>query len=247
MPATVPSMTFRCDRVGPRDVPHCRSVWERHGRASAAAGALASVGFSACYVYSPHGHGAVSEDSRLLRARVKAADVDWLAKYAARVHEQALDKQRFPGLFGQQVILIPIPGCAPATSGLPWAAERLAIALKDAGLACAVWVGLRRTVAVRKSATAPCRERPSVQDHYQSLAVDRSLVAPEQLVLVDDIVTKGRTLLAGTMRLHEAFPHAQIRAFALLRTMGLVPDIGRLLEPCQGKISWVGEDAHRDP
>jgi len=64
---------------------------------------------------------------------------------------------------------------------------------------------------------------------------------------VDDVITKGRTLLAAAIRVREAFPGAQVRAFALVRTMGLVPDIGRLLAPCKGVISWVGNDAHRDP
>jgi hypothetical protein len=59
--------------------------------------------------------------------------------------------------------------------------------------------------------------------------------------------TKGRTLLAAAMRMREAFPGAQLRAFALVRTMGLVPEVRQLLDPCQGEIRWAGEDAQRDP
>ena len=59
--------------------------------------------------------------------------------------------------------------------------------------------------------------------------------------------SKGRTLLGAAMRLREVFSNAEVRAFALMRTMGLVPEVGQLLEPCQGEIRWAGEDAHREP
>jgi hypothetical protein len=59
--------------------------------------------------------------------------------------------------------------------------------------------------------------------------------------------TKGRTLLAAASCVHEAFPGAQIRAFALLRTMGLISGIQRLLDPCKGEIRWRSGDAHRSP
>ena len=170
-----------------------------------------------------------------------------MACYAARVREQSRDHQPLAGLFGREVILVPIPARAPEPHSGPWAAARLARALRDAGLGSAVWTGLRRVEVMRKSATAPCRERPSVPEHYRSLAVEGCLIAPARLMLVDDVVTKGRTLLAGAMRLREAFPTAEIRAFALLRTLGRVPDIARLLEPCQGTIRWEAEDACREP
>ena len=67
------------------------------------------------------------------------------------------------------------------------------------------------------------------------------------IVLIDDVITKGRTTLAAALRLREAFPAATIRAFALVRTMGFVGDIERLFEPCEGSIHWNGIDAYRDP
>jgi hypothetical protein len=58
--------------------------------------------------------------------------------------------------------------------------------------------------------------------------------------------TKGRTLLAAASRVREAFPCAQIRAFALVRTMGF-SGVQQLLDPCKGEIRWRGGDAHRNP
>jgi adenine/guanine phosphoribosyltransferase-like PRPP-binding protein len=83
--------------------------------------------------------------------------------------------------------------------------------------------------------------------HYDSFYVEPPTEAPEGIVLIDDVITKGRTLLAAASRLHEAFPDTRIRAFALLRTMGLISAIENLLCPCKGQIRWKGGDAHRSP
>jgi len=67
------------------------------------------------------------------------------------------------------------------------------------------------------------------------------------MVLIDDVITRGRTIFAAAMRLHEVFPRADIRAFAFVRTMGFVAAIDHTLEPCHGVIRWVGGDVRREP
>lgn len=42
--------------------------------------------------------------------------------------------------------------------------------------------------------------RPTVSVHYDSFVLKRPLNTPERIVLIDDIVTKGRTLLAAASR-----------------------------------------------
>jgi len=205
------------------------------------------LGYCSCYVYSPRGLGAASRRSRLLRTRLKTGDANWYPRYAARVHQQVREQGMFPGLFERDVILVPVPCCRPSAGNAAWSARRLAVALQRTGLAAAVWTGLLRRHAVQKSATAPDGERPSVWEHYESLTVEGTMAVVNRLLLVDDVVTRGRTLLGAAMRLREAFPDAEVRAFALMRTMGLVPEITQLLEPCQGEIRWAAGDAHREP
>jgi hypoxanthine phosphoribosyltransferase len=77
--------------------------------------------------------------------------------------------------------------------------------------------------------------------------VDDCVEEMHHIVLIDDVVSKGRTLLAAAMRVQEALPNAQVRAFAMVRTMGLVPDVSRLVDPCRGQIRWKAGDAHRSP
>jgi len=69
----------------------------------------------------------------------------------------------------------------------------------------------------------------------------------EVLCLVDDVVTKGATLLGAASRLQETYPQAKVFAFALVRTLGFVDDIERIVEPAVGTISLRGDEAVREP
>jgi hypothetical protein len=207
---------------------------------------IGGVAFASCYVYSPAGGGAASERSRLLRTLLKEGDAHFMLKYALRVRQQAEGASCLAGFFLAQDVLVPVPRCAPRSGGT-WVAEELAHALVRAGLGSMTWAGLHRICAVRKSATASHGARPTVDLHYDSFRVEPPSFRIASIVLIDDVITKGRTLLAAAARLREAFPGAPVRAFALLRTRGLTSGVKQLLEPCKGQIRWDGADAHRVP
>jgi predicted amidophosphoribosyltransferase len=208
---------------------------------------LRSVAFCSSYVYSPRGTGFGSEASRQLCGRLKTGDVAWLPIYARIVREQASRYEALAGLFAGEVILVPVPGSAPQSRRV-WAAERLAAALHGVGLGRCVWPAVRRHAAVRRSATAINADRPTVRQHFESVSVaTRTNRPPGRVILVDDVITKGRTVLAVAARLYEAFPHADIRAYALVRTLGLIANVTGPLEPCQGVVTWAGGDAWREP
>jgi hypothetical protein len=208
---------------------------------------IGSVAFASCYVYSPAGNGAICERSRLLRALLKECNSRFMTKYAVRVREQARLPACLGGFFLAGDVLVPVPGSAPKLRGI-WAAGDLAQALVQQGLGAMTWPGLHRIHAVRKSATAAQGARPSVALHYASFQMDPPPFHPAGVVLIDDVVTKGRTLLAAASRVRDTMPGVQVRAFALLRTKGLVTGVEHLLEPCRGEIRWTAEgDALRIP
>jgi hypothetical protein len=208
---------------------------------------IRAIAYASCYVYSPAGSGAMCERSRLLLGLLKAGDATFMLKYALRVRQQAKDSVQLAGFFEAGDVLVPVPGSVPHVAGSLWTAEHLAAALVNEGLGEAAWTGLRRARAVPKSATAAPGDRPTVNLHYESFVIERQTISPQRIVLIDDVVTKGRTLLAAASRVHEAFPCAHIRAFALVRTMGLISGVQRLLDPCKGEIRWKAGDAHRSP
>jgi predicted amidophosphoribosyltransferase len=210
---------------------------------------IRTVAFASCYVYSPFGSCEVSERSRLLRALLKAGEDRLIIKYVSRVRQQAVEMPQLTDFFDSTAVLVPVPGSQRWNSDVVSITEHLAAALVREGLGQLAWTGLRRVRAVGKSATAAPGDRPTVARHYDSFAVEcaDSLSTTRHFVLIDDVVTKGRTLLAAAARLQDAFPCARIRAFALLRTMGLIPEVNRLLDPCVGEIRWRAGDAHRSP
>jgi len=172
-----------------------------------------------------------------------------IAKYARQVRRAVDEHPGFAGFFDPRALLVPVPGCGTADGGSNLVAHRLAEAFVREGLAAAHFDCLRRVRTVGKSAIGTRGARPGAESHYASLVVrtSRSHDGTATLILVDDVVTRGRTLLAAASRLQESFPHARIQAFALIRTLGFAPRLERLLDPCVGEIRWRGGDARRNP
>ena len=207
--------------------------------------ACREIRFASCYAYIP---GRVTAASRSLCTSVKNGNVRRLLSRAIRLDAESPAASPIADFFPAAALLVPVPGSRPSAAGSAMASGQLALALLELGLGRGIWFGLRRVKAVRKSGTAPPGARPTVRKHYDTMAVDEiDGCGTSHLVLIDDVVTKGRTLLAAALRLREAFPSADVRAFALLRTTGYSPDVERSLLPCVGKIDWSGRDARRRP
>lgn len=187
----------------------------------------------------------MSKRSRSVRSAIKFGHLDVIDRSIQKLHEQGA---AFAGFLGPDVVLVPAPRSAPLKDpNALWPAQRIFARLVEAGLGREVLPCLRRTAAVPKSAFAPIGERPDVGRHPETMAVERSLLSATRITVVDDIVTKGATLLAAASRIAEAFGSADVRAFALLRTMGLIHEIDRIVSPCSGTIYFQHGDVLREP
>ena len=113
---------------------------------------------------------------------------------------------------------MPCRGRAPLAPGAVSRTQRICDALLACGLAKDVVVLLERVEPVLKSAYAAPVERPSALEHYVTIAVAQTLLTPAKVLLVDDVVTRGATLLGAASRIKDAFPECEVRGFALVRT-----------------------------
>lgn len=160
-----------------------------------------------------------------------------MSKYIAEKVKEKIAMLPFTQFFNTNLILVPIPKSSLMKEDTMWVPQRLAKALLKNGLGIAAEEYLERVVALPKSATS--QVKPTAIEHYNSLHVQtqKTLSEPKEILLIDDIVTRGATILGAANRLKEAFPKSRIRAFAAMRTM--TPPYAyfkAVYDPCKGEI-----------
>jgi hypothetical protein len=183
--------------------------------------------------YAVRGTGPVSVNSRRLCGQVKRADPVLLPQIAA--HVRALADAGTLGDFFSDVVLVPVPGSAPLATGAVGRGVVICNALHAAGLGLEVRELVDRAAPVQKSATAAPVDRPTAAAHLASMRAKNALDVPRRVLLVDDVVTRGATLLAAASCLVAAFPTIEVRGFALLRAKSQ-DDIESMRDPRIGHI-----------
>jgi len=225
---------------------------------------LSNLPFGALLSYSPHGTSAAELASASVCRAIKrdghvrgARGEEPIIPYAVRRLRDCLTAE-LADLLAADVVLVPVPGSAPPPPGKRralWVSRRICEELLRAGFALRMEPLLARRRAVPKSACAGRRERPGLQQHYDSFEVLPWLGAPPaRITLVDDVITKGATLLAAASRLAEVFPDAAVRAFALVRTQNPLDQDRRrqrfraIVDPVAAEVSLGRYGAwRRDP
>ncbi len=111
--------------------------------------------------------------------------------------------------------LVPIPRCAPRVKEGLWVPLRIAEELAAKGIGDGVEPFLERTARVARSSGVPrAEDRPDPPDHHKTIRCTTPLFSPKKITLVDDVVTRGSTLVASAARIKEHFPDVAVQAFA---------------------------------
>ncbi|MCP4407316.1 MAG: hypothetical protein GY807_06050 [Gammaproteobacteria bacterium] len=150
-----------------------------------------------------------------------------------------------------KVTLVPAPRSAPLAQGALWPAKVIADILAGGGYGSSVLPAIDRVTAVKKSSSSSkAAGRPLIHEHVASMRVNPGggLFPPEQITIVDDVLTMGRMSAACAELLRCAYPEAEIRMFAMIRTQGMVENIDKIFDPSVGVITaYDSGKSHREP
>lgn len=209
---------------------------------------LSKLEFSSLLAYSTKGTQIASKKSKGYRDALKRGNQALIGNVAKALAARA----SFREWFADDVALVPVPGSSALVRGGLWVPHLIAEALHSQKLGASVSPIILRATAVPKSAYQSAANRPDFAAHFRSLAVDELAPPMERMILVDDVVTSGCTMLAVASRLAERYPDAQIRGFAVMRAMSTLPDgkpveVEDVLAPCFGDIKPRNGRAVRRP
>lgn len=179
--------------------------------------------------------------------KVYASGTAISARIAARLCEGAGDAfDDLRALISADATLVPTPRSSLLKPSSLWPAERLANALLAQGFGSDVEALIERQEPVLKSATARPGDRPPPSTHFNSMRCVLGGDAERVFVLIDDVVTRGATLLGAAGRLLEAWPRSRVVALAAIRTMSDEDEV-ELIAPCVGSITLNGDNPKRRP
>jgi len=136
-------------------------------------------------------------------------------------------------------MLVPVPGASLTRPNTVWPSLRVCEELVRQGLGQDILTVVSRSTAVPKSAGSAIR--PPLDQHLNSLTVQARLNPPSRLLLVDDVVTSGTTMMACAIKLAQAFPGVPVSGFALARVQS-VGNPPRVFEPL---VEQIVVDGHR--
>jgi len=214
---------------------------------------LSELSFASLWSYCPRGDSQECRNSRAIVLRLKQdkflgrPPLQASTLVAQRLKMEIEKEGALRSFWDSQVVLVPVPSHALALKGGLWVPDRIAKAIVSAGLAHSVSPCLTRKSAVPKSSYVSAKGRPTALVHYNSMLVKPPLSKPTRIMLVDDVITRGSTLLAAASLLRNAFPDSIIRAFAVVRTISNPEEFLAFLNPCTGKITLKGGETYRKP
>ncbi len=202
---------------------------------------LSTIEFGSLLSYSPHGSSEEALNSKdnmmALKTDQRVRDPPILmSELIAQTIQRNIMELPFSSFFSSKPILVPTPSSSLTKPGTLWVPDRLAKALVGRGLGQNVVQCLERVRALPKAAISAAANRPKATEHYNSMAVQKILSEPEEIILVDDVVTRGATLIGAANKLADAFPKAHITAFVAMRTISNPKEFGKIYSPVRGII-----------
>lgn len=206
---------------------------------------LSEIEYFSFLNYHSKGTSNSAKKSRMVRDALKNIDTEAIPKVVA-----ALAKYYSEGSFGNlltDAVLVPAPRSAPLlTPDSAWPCKVLCEEMLKHGLGNKSIHALVRHESVAKSSFQTHGNRPPASIHFKSLKYVGGISSTDKVVIVDDILTKGATMLAMASHLAESAKVRNIACFALMRTRNFLEDIDKIIEITRGQIVYdAGSDSVR--
>lgn len=200
---------------------------------------LSDVRFASLLAYSPNGLDERSAESRTWTYRLKDERVvGYPPRLASRFFAERLAAHvrdgRLPGVFGEVVVAVPMPGHAPRDPDSLWVPDCLCERMLELGLVGGSEHRLERITPVAKSRGAV---RVAASQHLASMRATSPLRDVARILVVDDVITRGAVGLAAISLLRALLPNCDIRLFAMIRTISAPEDFREMLDPCSGVVA----------
>lgn len=189
-------------------------------------------------IYPPRGSVGSDKARGFIRYDIKQAKNLAIERTVKRLCD-ILPGSALEQFFAEPRVLVPIPGHAPLRHGALWVPLNISHAMTAAGLAQSVVPCLKRVQLVaRQSTQSSAEHRLTPSQHVASMAIDGALALGGKILLVDDVVTRGSTLIAAASMLLAQNPGLDIAAFALARVeQEHIDAVKDMLAPAVGLIA----------
>lgn len=214
---------------------------------------LTQIVFGSLLSYSPRLYTEIAKQSRTTMNNLKN-DTHLphfnltMTEFIADLVNNNITTLPFSSIFKNDPILVPIPKSSFMRQGDLWVPQRLATELFKKGYGKCVIECLSRRIPLPKSSTSDPKHRPTAFQHFNSMCVQTNLMSnPNEILLIDDVITRGATTLGAANRIFTAFPDANIRVFAAIRTVSYPDKFVSIYDARFGTITLNGDQTFRRP
>ncbi|UII21580.1 hypothetical protein [Fulvivirga ligni] len=178
-----------------------------------------SLNYAGIANYLSKNTGEKGEQSRQICAALKAGRQSTINSVIGAINKNL---SFFEGFLGPNTTLIPIPRSTPLLNGGIWPAKIIADELVKNNLANTSIEIIQRTKRISASSSrSSAKDRSEVHEHRASLQISPEIIHTNNIILVDDVVTLGRTSYACFLDLQKYYSGQNIMLFSVFVTKGL--------------------------